>query len=76
MRELDRLHEYQESCLNRFFTTKSNLFRLKAVMKAWRFYFSVYKSKARRAAYMRNTLHRNKMNRLYKSWRTVTHSEF
>lgn len=45
-------------------------------MKAWRFYFSVYKSKARKAAYMRNTLHRKKMNRLFESWRGVTHHEF
>ena len=75
-RDLERVHEQQQSCLNRFFTQKSNLFRLKAVMKAWRFYFSVYKSKARKAAYMRNTLHRKKMNRLFESWRGVTHTEF
>lgn len=45
-------------------------------MKAWRFYFSIYKSKERKAAYMRNTLHRKKMNRLFQNWRGVTHREF
>jgi len=45
-------------------------------MKAWRYYFSVYKSKARKAAYKRNTLYRLKMNRVFQNWRGVTHAEF
>jgi len=55
---------------------KSNQFRLKTVLKAWKSYFAKYKSKARLAAYMRNTLHRKKMNRLFENWRGVTHKEF
>ena len=75
-KELVKMHEQQQSCLNRFFSQKSNLFRIKTVWKAWRFYFAIYKQKARKAAYTRNTLHRKKMNRLFSSWRGVTHREF
>lgn len=55
---------------------KENLFRQRTVWKAWRMYFAVYKSKSRKAAYTRNTLHRKKMERLFQSWRNVTHQEF
>jgi len=55
---------------------KSNHFRLKTVIKAWKTYFAKYKSKARLAAYMRNTLYRKKMNRLFENWRNVTQTEF
>lgn len=44
--------------------------------KAWRFYFSIYKRKARLAAYTRNTLYRKKLVRLFTSWRRVTDMEF
>ncbi len=46
------------------------------VIKNWRAYFAVYKAKARRAAYIRNTLYRSKMKRLFTNWRGVTHDEF
>ena len=49
---------------------------LKTVWKAWKFYFSKYKSKNRVAAYLRNTLYRKKVKRLFSSWRGVTHEEF
>ena len=75
-RDLQKNTDQQQSCLNTFFTQKSNLFRIKMVWKAWRFYFAVYKRKARLAAYMRNTLHRKKMDRLFQNWRGVTHLEF
>lgn len=45
-------------------------------MKAWKFYFSIFKRKARLAAYTRNTLYRKKMNRLFSSWKTVTDNDF
>ena len=75
-KEIDREMEHQQSCLNDFFTQKSDGFRLKMVMKVWRAYFAVYKRKARLAAFTRNTLYRKKMKRLFKSWRGVTHEEF
>jgi len=55
---------------------KSNLFRVRTIMKAWKFYFSIYKRKSRLAAYTRNTLHRKKMIRLFTSWKTVTNHDF
>ena len=45
-------------------------------MKAWRKYFSVYKAKSRLAAYHRNSLYRMKLNRIFGSWRSVSHAEF
>lgn len=75
-REIDRTQEQQESCLNMFFKQKNELFRQRTVWKAWRAYFAVYKSKSRKAAYTRNTLHRGKMNRLFTSWRKVTYNDF
>ena len=75
-KELERTHEQQQSCLNRFFTQKCNLFRLKMVWKNWRYYFAIYKRKNRLAAYTRNTLYRKKMKRLFASWRGVTHNDF
>ena len=52
------------------------MFRQRTVWKAWRFYFSIYKRKARLAAYTRNTLYRKKLVRLFTSWRSVTDREF
>ena len=75
-KEIEREMEQQQSCLNYFFTQKSDGFRLKLVMKAWRSYFAVYKRKARLAAFTRNNLYRKKMKRLFTSWRGVTHEEF
>ena len=75
-KELDKIRETQASCLNMFFTQKFNKFRIKVVWKAWRYYFGVYKRKARLAAYTRNTLHRKKINRLFTSWRGVTDQSF
>lgn len=75
-KDLEKSMEQQESCLNAFFKQKSDMFRIKTVWKGWRFYFGVYKRKARREAYMRNTLYRKKLDRIFSSWRTVSHAEF
>ncbi len=74
--ELAKTRDTQASCLNMFFTQKFNKFRIKVVWKAWRYYFGVYKRKARLAAFTRNSLHRKKMNRLFGSWRGVTDQSF
>lgn len=76
MVDLQHHQDQQESCLNAFFKSKEDLFRLKVVWKAWRFYFSIYKRKARTAAYTRNTLYRKKLNRMFSSWKGVTSEEF
>lgn len=75
-KDLEKVIEQQDSCLWAFFKQKSDTCKIKAVWKAWRLYFGVYKRKARLAAYMRNTLYRKKLNRLFSSWRSVSHQEF
>ena len=75
-KDLARTMEQQQSCLTGFFTQKSNLFAQRTVWKAWRFYFSIYKRKSRLAAYTRNTLHRQKVKRLFTAWKNVSSSEF
>ena len=42
----------------------------------WRFYTNVKKRKNRLEAFTRNTIHRNKMRRLFESWRGVSHKWF
>jgi len=42
----------------------------------WRFYTNVKKRKNRLEAFTRNTIHRNKMRRLFESWRGVSHQWF
>ena len=76
IKDLHKVDELQESCLNRFFTMKQNLYYYRICMKAWLFYHKVQKRKNRLAAYTRNKIHRGKMRRLFESWRAVSHQEF
>ena len=73
IKDLHKVDELQESCLNRFFTMKQNLYYYRICMKAWLYYHKVQKRKNRLAAYTRNKIHRGKMRRLFESWRAVSH---
>ena len=42
-------------------------------MKLWKIYIKRRKEKSRKAAYTRNTIHRNRLTRIFRGWRSTTH---
>ena len=70
---LDKLKQQNLSCMHRFFQMKNRLFYYRVCIKFWKKYIKHKKAKKRVAAYSRNTIYRNMMKRIYKSWRNVSH---
>lgn len=73
MGELGKKSNADMSCLKRFFAMKERLFYYRVVMKFWKKYLKHKKEKKRVAAYSRNTIYRNKMQRIFRGWRHVSH---
>ena len=59
--------------MNRFFQMKVRAYYFKICMKAWKKYIKRKREKNRKAAYTRNSIHRNKMSRFFKEWQKVSH---
>jgi hypothetical protein len=73
--DLGKEHEMDLSTLNRFFEMKMGKFYFRVCLKFWKKYVARRKVKKRVAAYSRNTIYRNKMERFFRSWRGITHEE-
>ena len=54
--------------MNRFFQMKCRAYYYKICLKAWKKYLKRKREKKRIGAYTRNSIHRNKMKRFFKSW--------
>ena len=76
IKDLNKVDEMQESCMNRFFNMKCNSYNYRICFKAWLYYTKVQKRKSRVQHYCNNKIHRAKMRRLFDSWRGVTHTWF
>jgi hypothetical protein len=71
--DLEKEKEANMSCMNRFFEMKRRLFYYRVFMKYWKKYIKHKKEKKRVAAYSRNSIYRNILQRQFRMWRTVTH---
>ena len=71
--ELGKDKEMDLSTLHRFFDMKMRHFYFRVCLKFWKKYVLKRKSKKRVAAYSRNTIYRNKMERFFRAWRGETH---
>jgi len=52
---------------------RRRLFYYRVCIKFMKIYVKRRREKNRKAAYSRNTIYRNKMNRFFKGWRSVSH---
>ena len=52
---------------------KQRLFYYRICIKFWKSYVKRRREKARKAAYSRNTIYRNRLTRVFREWRTATH---
>ena len=71
--ELGKDKEMDLSTLHRFFDMKMRNFYYRVCLKFWKKYVKKRKNKKRVAAYSRNTIYRNSMERFFRAWRSETH---
>jgi hypothetical protein len=60
--------------MERFFAMKNRAFYYRVCIKYWRIYVKRRLEKNRKAAYTRNTIYRNRLTRIFRGWRTCSHS--
>jgi len=60
--------------MERFFLMKNRMFYFRVCVKYWRTYIKRRLEKNRKAAYTRNTIYRNRLTRIFRGWRTCSHS--
>jgi hypothetical protein len=68
------MKEQNVSQLERFFAMKSRIYYYKLCIKYWRIYVKRRVEKNRKAAYTRNTIYRNSLTRIFRGWRSCSHS--